>query len=101
MAPATVSAMEVMQRVVPASVLTQTISWDTTSIGLGMTAGSFLAGTAAALLGTGLGYTVPVCAGLLALIAVLAGRRPLRAACLSAGAEPVTGASAGQPEAAR
>lgn len=101
MAPATVSAMEVMQHVVPPSMLTQTISWDTTAIGLGMTAGSFLAGAAAALLGTGLVYTVPVCAGLLALIAVLAGRRPLRAACLSAGAQTVTRASAGQPETAR
>lgn len=82
--PATVSAMEVMQQVVPASVLTQAISWDTTSIGLGMTAGSFLAGAAAAVLGTGLGYLVPVGAGVLALGAVLAGRRRIRDACLEA-----------------
>jgi MFS family permease len=84
MAPATVTAMEVMQRVVPPAMLTQTISWDTTSIAFGMTAGSFLAGATIAPLGVDYAFVVPVFAGLLGLIAVLAGSKPIRAACLAA-----------------
>lgn len=101
MAPATVSAMEVMQRVVPPSMLTQTISWDTTSLAFGMTGGSFLVGIAAGLLGTGRVFLVPVCAGLLALLAVLLGGRRIRAACLAAAGPADARAGTGQPEAAR
>lgn len=84
MAPATVTAMEVMQRVVPHAMLTQTISWDTTAIAFGMTAGSFLTGATIAPLGADYAFVVPVCAGLLGLIAVLAGSKPIRTACLAA-----------------
>jgi len=101
MAPATVSAMEVMQHVVPPSMLTQTISWDTTSISFGMTTGSFLAGAAAGLLGPGHVFGVPVGCGLLALIAVLAGGGSIRAACLGAAGPAAARAGADQPEAAR
>lgn len=101
MAPATVSAMEVMQHVVPPSMLTQTISWDTTSISFGMTTGSFLAGAAAGLLGPGHVFGVPVGCGLLALIAVLAGGRSIRAACRAAAGPATARAGAGQPKAAR
>lgn len=83
MAPATVTAMEVMQRVVPPAMLTQAISWDTTAIAFGMTAGSFLAGATIMPLGADYAFVVPVCAGLLGLLAVLAGRKPIRAACLA------------------
>jgi predicted MFS family arabinose efflux permease len=68
---------------VPPAMLTQTISWDTTAIAFGMTAGSFLAGATIAPLGADYAFVVPVCAGLLGLIAVLAGSRPIRAACLA------------------
>ncbi|HEY1624853.1 MAG TPA: MFS transporter [Streptosporangiaceae bacterium] len=84
MAPATVTAMEVMQRVVPPSMLTQTISWDSTAVAFGMTAGSFLAGAAITPLGPDHAFVVPVCAGVLGLVAVLAGSRPIRTACLAA-----------------
>ena len=84
MAPATVTAMEVMQRVVPPAMLTQTISWDATAIAFGMTAGSFLAGATIAPLGADYAFVVPVCAGLLGLITVLAGSKPIRTACLAA-----------------
>jgi MFS family permease len=83
MAPATVTAMEVMQRVTPPAMLTQTISWDTTAVAFGMTAGSFLAGVTIAPLGTDYAFVVPVCAGLLGLITVLALSKPIRAACLA------------------
>ena len=83
MAPATVTAMEVMQRVVPPAMMTQTMSWDTTALAFGMTAGSFLAGATIAPLGVDYAFLVPVCAGLLSLVAVLAGSRPIRAACLA------------------
>lgn len=84
MAPATVTAMEVMQRVVPPSMLTQTISWDSTAVAFGMTAGSVLAGLAIAPLGADHAFVVPVGASVLGLVAVLAGTRPIRAACLAA-----------------
>jgi MFS family permease len=84
MAPATVTAMEVMQRVAPPAMLTQTISWDTTAVAFGMTAGSFLAGATIAPLGADYAFLVPVCAGLLGLVTVLAGTKPIRAACLAA-----------------
>jgi predicted MFS family arabinose efflux permease len=64
--------------------LTQTISWDTTAIAFGMTAGSFLAGATIKPLGADYAFVVPVCAGLLGLVAVLAGSRPIRAGCLAA-----------------
>ena len=83
MAPATVTAMEVMQRVVPPAMLTQTISWDTTAIAFGMTAGSVLAGATIAPLGVDYAFAVPVGAGLLSLIAVLAGSKPIRSTCLT------------------
>jgi hypothetical protein len=83
MAPASVTVMEAMQRVAPPAMLTQTISWDTTAVAFGMTAGSFLAGAGVASLGADYAFVVPVCAGLLGLIAVLAGSKPIRAACLA------------------
>jgi len=72
-----------MQRAVPPAMLTQTMSWDTTAIAFGMTAGSIMAGAAIAPLGADYAFVVPVCAGLLGLIAVLAGSKPIRAACLA------------------
>jgi MFS family permease len=86
MAPATVTAMEVMQRVVPPAMMTQTMSWDTTALAFGMTAGSFLAGVTIAPLGADYAFLAPVCAGLLSLVAVLAGSKPIRAACLATSA---------------
>ncbi len=86
MAPATVTAMEVMQRVVPPALLTQTISWDTTALAFGMTVGSFLAGATLAPLGADYAFLVPVGAGLLAMVAVLAGSKQIRVACLATSA---------------
>ncbi|MFL6137274.1 MAG: MFS transporter [Frankiaceae bacterium] len=100
MAPATVSAMEVMQRVVPPSMLTQTMSWDTTALALGMTAGSFMAGAVAGSLGAGRAFLVPACCGLLALVAVMGGGRRIHDACLAAG-HAASLAPAGHPEGVR
>jgi hypothetical protein len=100
MAPATVSAMEVMQRVVPSSMLTQTFSWDSTSLAFGMTGGSFGVGIIAGVFGPGRVFVVPVGAGLLALLAILLGGRRIRAACLAAAGPGGARAGLGQPEAA-
>ena len=88
MAPATVTAMEVMQHVVPPAMLTETISWDGTALAFGMTAGSLLAGLTVKPLGPDHAFLIPVCAGLLEMLAVLAGSRPIRAACLAAQGGP-------------
>jgi MFS family permease len=101
MAPATVSAMEVMQRVVPSSMLTETMSWDTTALAVGMTAGSFVTGQVAAHLGVDHVYVVPVGAGLLALVAVALGGRRIRAGCLTPLDQVGPPAAVGQPEGAR
>ena len=51
-----------------------------------MTAGSFLAGATIAPLGADYAFVVPAGAGLLGLIGVLAGMKPIRAACLTTAA---------------
>jgi MFS family permease len=79
MAPVTVSAMEVMQLVVPASMLTETISWDATFLAFGMTGGTALTGAAVARIGVSHLYAIPVCCALLALIMIVIGSRNIRA----------------------
>jgi MFS family permease len=81
MAPIAVSVMEVMQQVVPASMLTETLSWDGTALAFGLSAGALTGGEAVSYLGVSHVYAVPAGYGLLALLAVLAGGRHIRAAC--------------------
>jgi MFS family permease len=84
MAPATVSAMEVMQRVVPSTMLTETISWDGTVLALGMTAGTMASGAVVGQVPSDLAYVVPVGWGLLSLLLVAAGRGTIGSACVEA-----------------
>lgn len=81
MAPVTVSAMEVMQRVVPASILTETISWDGTVLAFGMAAGTVIAGATAQHLPASLTYGVSATGGVLALAAIAVWGRKVQRAC--------------------
>jgi MFS family permease len=85
MAPIAVSVMEVMQLVVPASMLTETLSWDGTALAFGISAGALVGGDAVRYLGVDHVYAVPAGYGLLALVAVVAGGRHIRAAGRPAG----------------
>lgn len=84
MAPVTVSAMEVMQLVVPASMLTETISWDATFLAFGMTGGTAITGAAVARIGVSHLYVIPVGCALLALIMIIVASRNIRAGLAAA-----------------
>jgi MFS family permease len=88
MAPVTVSAMEVMQAVVPTSMLTETISWDGTLLSFGMTAGTVIAGAAVGHIGISRIYAVPAGFGVLALIMVAAGSSQIRDGCALSSLQP-------------
>jgi MFS family permease len=88
MAPATITVFEVVQRVVPASALTEAVSWAGSGVVLGMTAGSLVGGWAAEHLGIEHMYAIPVAYGALALTVIGIGYRGLRTGCEAAGREP-------------
>lgn len=90
MAPATITVMEVVQRVVPASALTESVSWAGSGIVLGMTAGSLVGGLGVQYLGIHHMYAVPVAYGALALTVIGVGYRRLRAACQAGGRPPAS-----------
>jgi len=94
MAPATITIFEVIQRVVPASALTEAVSWAGSGVVLGMTAGSLLGGWGAENLGIHHMYAVPVAFGALAFAVVVAGYRGVRAECLAAGTDGGAGGRA-------
>lgn len=101
MAPIAVSVMEVMQQVVPVSMLTETLSWDGTALAFGISAGALVGGDAVRYLGVSHVYAVPAGYGLLGLAAVMAGGRHIRAACGPASPPVAAPWTADQPGPAR
>jgi MFS family permease len=75
MAPATITLMEVIQRIVPAPALTEAVSWAGSGTVLGMTAGGLLGGWGAQHLPVSDIYAIPVACGALALTMVGLGYR--------------------------
>jgi MFS family permease len=89
-APVAVSAMEMMQRLAPAALFTETMSWDGTALASGVTAGSLVGGAVVAHLPIGLVFVVPIGFGCLALIVVLGCRQVIsRGLTANPPAEPV------------
>jgi MFS family permease len=84
MAPASITLMEVVQRVAPASALTEAVSWAGSGVVLGMTTGSLTGGWAVQHLSLAHLYAVPAAFGALALAVTGAGYRILRSECLAA-----------------
>lgn len=79
-APTMITAMGLVQRLVPAAQLTEGMSWTTTGLALGVAGGSSLAGWVVDAAGAAAGYRVPLTAAVFALLVALAGGRRLRPA---------------------
>ncbi|MDQ1663654.1 MAG: hypothetical protein QOJ68_3634 [Blastococcus sp.] len=77
-APALVSGMSLVEDRVPRSALTEALSWTTTGLTLGVTAGSAVAGVAVDAWGAESAFVVPALAAALAAILALAGAPLLR-----------------------
>jgi MFS family permease len=90
--PSLISGFGLVEALVPAVILTEGLTWTTTGIGVGMAAGSVLAGPVIDAHGARSAFIVTACAGLVATVVVLAGRRWLRVPMATAAAirqEPV------------
>ena len=75
--PTFITAFGLIERRVPAAMLTEGITWVMTGIGIGMALGSFVTGWVVDTYGASNGFVVSVVAGALALLTVLAGQRTL------------------------
>ncbi|HEV7274844.1 MAG TPA: MFS transporter [Devosiaceae bacterium] len=89
-----ITAFGLIERRVPAAVLTEGITWVMTGIGIGMALGSFVSGWVVDSYGPGNGFWVSVGSGALALLTVLLGMRALSAN--PPAAVPVPGLQAAQ-----
>ncbi|WP_423065454.1 MFS transporter [Devosia sp. CN2-171] len=75
--PTFITAFGLIERRVPAAMLTEGITWVMTGIGIGMALGSFVSGWVVDTYGPGNGFWVSVVAGALALLTVMVGQRTL------------------------
>ncbi|MDH6113140.1 MFS family permease [Kitasatospora sp. MAP12-15] len=76
--PTLISAMGLVERLVPAAQLTEGMSWTTTGLALGVALGSSLAGVVVDHAGAPTAYWVPVAGAVFAALTALAGGRWLR-----------------------
>ncbi len=74
--PTLVATMSLVEATVPASRLTEGISWVTTGIAAGLAPGAAVAGHVIDVRGASFAFLVPACAGLLGAMVALATRRP-------------------------
>ncbi|MEQ8600284.1 MAG: MFS transporter [Devosia sp.] len=84
--PTFITAFGLIERRVPAALLTEGITWVITGIGIGMALGAFLAGWVVDTYGARNGFWVSLIAGFLALATVLLGQRQLGGTVLRSGA---------------
>jgi MFS family permease len=75
--PTFITAFGLIERRVPAAMLTEGITWVMTGIGIGMALGSFVTGWVVDTYGASNGFVVSVVSGALALLTVLLGQRTL------------------------
>ncbi|MDQ8756752.1 MFS transporter [Sphingosinicella sp. LHD-64] len=78
--PTFITAFGLIERRVPAEVLTEGVTWVMTGIGIGMALGAFLAGWVVDTFGPQSGFWVSVAAASLALLIALLGQRELAGA---------------------
>lgn len=93
-APTLINGNGLVQHFVARERLTEGLTWVGTSLGVGVSAGSWLAGAVIDRQGSHGGFLVVVGSAVLAVIAVLASLRTLRAGTADLGAEPDTSAPA-------
>ncbi|MFB7665533.1 MFS transporter [Kitasatospora sp. NPDC056138] len=82
--PTLITAMALVERLVPAAQLTEGMTWTTTGLALGVALGSSIAGWVVDAAGAPTGYWVPVGAGLFGALTALAGLRRLRSGLAAA-----------------
>ncbi|MDZ5698845.1 MFS transporter [Chelativorans sp. M5D2P16] len=75
--PTFITAFGLIERRVPASMLTEGVTWVMTGIGIGMALGAFAAGWVVDMFGARNGFWVSVAAGTAAFLTVLIGQRSL------------------------
>jgi MFS family permease len=75
--PTFITAFGLIERRVPAAMLTEGITWVMTGIGIGMALGSFASGWVVDTYGPQNGFWVSIVAGILALLTVLLGQKVL------------------------
>nr|WP_246324217.1 MFS transporter [Petropleomorpha daqingensis] len=93
-APALVSGTSLVEARVPRSALTEALSWTTTGLTLGVTAGSALAGAAVDAWGAESAFAVPaLAAGVAGVLALVGAPLLLRARSVDHPAEPLPAAS--------
>ncbi|MGF1427480.1 MFS transporter [Kitasatospora sp. LaBMicrA B282] len=88
-APTMITAMGLVEQLVPAAQLTEGMSWTTTGMALGVAGGSWLSGVVVDSAGAAAGYRVPLTAAFFALLVALAGGRRLRTTTAASVPEPV------------
>ncbi|MER7769740.1 MFS transporter [Kitasatospora sp. NPDC096140] len=76
--PTLISAMALVERLVPAAKLTEGMAWTTTGLALGVALGSSIGGWVVDASGAPAGYWVPLAAGALGVLVALTGLRRLR-----------------------
>ncbi|MEU1425183.1 MFS transporter [Kitasatospora sp. NPDC005751] len=89
--PTLITAMALVERLVPASQLTEGMTWTTTGLALGVALGSSAGGWVVDASGAAAGYWVPVTAGVFGVLTALVGLRRLGTG--------LAAAAAGQPAA--
>ncbi|MER6302569.1 MFS transporter [Kitasatospora sp. NPDC001539] len=77
--PTLISAMALVERLVPAAQLTEGMAWTTTGLAIGVAFGSSAGGWVVDASGAAAGYWVPLTAGVLGVVTALAGLGRLRA----------------------
>ena len=77
--PTLISAMALVERLVPAAKLTEGMAWTTTGLALGVAFGSSVGGWVVDASGAPSGYWVPLTAGALGVLVALTGLGRLRA----------------------
>ncbi|MEV8100175.1 MFS transporter [Kitasatospora sp. NPDC085879] len=87
--PTMITAMALVERLVPAAKLTEGMTWTTTGLALGVALGSSVAGWVVDAAGAATAYWVPVAAALFAAAAALVGLPRLRGGLASPEQEPV------------
>ncbi|MCU7822520.1 MFS transporter [Kitasatospora sp. DSM 101779] len=87
--PTMITAMALVERLVPAAKLTEGMTWTTTGLAIGVAIGSSVAGWVVDAAGAATAYWVPVTAALLAAVAALAGLPRLRGGLRSPEPEPI------------
>jgi predicted MFS family arabinose efflux permease len=75
--PTFITAFGLVERRVPAAMLTEGVTWVTTGIGIGMALGAFAAGWAVDTFGAQNGFWVTIVAGAAAVVTVALGQRSL------------------------